>query len=221
MGVLEFLYMHISLSSSLLSLVSLVGLAWQLWIMLWSDSYSSWSSRKCAPSFIYLFDYIWRLVVVVSIFMAHDAELMAQEPWKEWLFDGRKSILVLYTNHVYHKLIERTWHIARCIQWWHQVQDIGRILFWSSIPFEAFLWWAIVGDLPLLMALKHRYIFYGACVLHIMIKEDARHRFLACPISKHFGLLHPSFRHCVDLGCFLTFLVGFHSMSQSLRSPSI
>ena len=74
----------------------------------------------------------------------------------------------MHTNEVYHKLVEArawlpnkvldTWYITRHVQWWRRVLDAG----WQSQirPFRAkvFLWRAIVGGLPLAMALKRRHI---------------------------------------------------------------
>ena len=57
-----------------------------------------------------------------------------QEPKKYWLYDGKKSILALHTNDVYHKAIEhRAWSVVKvfgklpiavCRQSRRQVPDV-------------------------------------------------------------------------------------------------
>ena len=47
-----------------------------------------------------------------------------------------------------------------------------------------FLWRVIVGGLPLAMALKRRNISNGTCFFCTVVEEDARHRFITCPIAK-------------------------------------
>ena len=99
-------------------------------------------------------------------------ELVVEEPWKDWSFGNGKMIFLVNTNYVYNKLVEDrawlenkvldTWSITRNVKWWHRVLDAG----WQShLPFRAkvFLWRAIVGGLPLAMALKRRHISNGTC----------------------------------------------------------
>ena len=105
----------------------------------------------------------------------------------------RKSIFVVHTNEVYYKLFEDrawlptkvldTWYITRYVKRWHRVLDAR----WQShLQFRAkvFLWRAIVGGLPLAMALKQRHISNGTCFFCMVVKEDARHRFITCPVAK-------------------------------------
>ena len=42
----------------------------------------------------------------------------------------------------------------------------------------------IVGGLPLAMALKRRYISNGKCFFFTVVEEDAKHRFITCPVAK-------------------------------------
>ena len=81
------------------------------------------------------YDYIWWLVVVMPMLMVLVLEFVVEGLWNNWLFDYKKSKLLLEINYVYHKLIEnRTWlvmkvshpcHIAHCMEWWHWVVDVG------------------------------------------------------------------------------------------------
>ena len=47
-----------------------------------------------------------------------------------------------------------------------------------------FLWRVIVGGLPLAMALKRRHISNGTCFFCAVVEEDARHKFITCPVAK-------------------------------------
>ena len=112
---------------------------------------------------------------------------------ESWSFGNGKSIYVVHTNDVYHKLVEDrawlenkvldTWSITRNVKWWRRVLDVG---WQSQLPFRAkvFLWRAIVGGLPLAMALKRRHISNGTCFFCTVAEEDARHRFITCSVAK-------------------------------------
>ena len=60
-------------------------------------------------------------------------ELVGEEPWKDWSFGTRKSIFVVHTYDVYHKLVEDKawlankvldiWYIMRHVNWWRRVLD--------------------------------------------------------------------------------------------------
>ena len=62
-------------------------------------------------------------------------ELVVEDPWKDWSFGIGKSIHVVQTNDVYHKLVEDrawltnkvldTWYITRHVKWWRRVSDGG------------------------------------------------------------------------------------------------
>ena len=118
---------------------------------------------------------------------------MVEDPWKDWTFGIGKSFFVVHTNDVYHKLVEDrgwlankvldTWYITQHVKWWRTVLDAG----WQShLPFRAkvFLWRAIVHGLPLAMALKRTHISNGKCFFCKVVEEDARHRFITCPVAK-------------------------------------
>ena len=120
--------------------------------------------------------------------------LVVEDPWKDWSFGIGKSIFVVHINDVYHKLVEDrycwltnkvldTWYITRHVKWWRRVLDAGWL---SHLPFRAkvFLWRAIVGGLPLAIALKRRHISNGACFFCTVVEEDARHRFITCAVTK-------------------------------------
>ena len=109
------------------------------------------------------YGYIWQSILALPTLVFPIPELVVENPWKDWSFGIGKSIFVVHTNEVYHKLVEDrvwlpnkvldTWYITRHVQWWRRVLDAG----WQShLPFRAkvFLWRAIVGGLPLAMALK-------------------------------------------------------------------
>ena len=107
-------------------------------------------------------------------------ELVVNEQLKDWLFDGRKSIVVVDINDAFRELIQdRAWlvmkvsytcHIPNVIQWWCRIIESH-----SFLPFGAkvFLWWAMVGRLCLAMSLKHWPFPMGYVSLCIVIEEDA------------------------------------------------
>ena len=78
---------------------------------------------------------------------------------------------------------KNTWYITRHAKWWTRVLDAR---CQSHLPFRAkvFLWRVIVGGLPLAMALKRRNISNGTCFFCTVVEEDARHRFITCPVAK-------------------------------------
>ena len=136
---------------------------------------------------------IWQTVVQLPILSSPIPQLVVVEPWKDWFFDNKKSLVAVNTNDVYHKLVKDrvwvqskvldTWHIIRGSEWCARVLDAG----WKShLPFRAkvFLWRAMVGGLPLARALKRRHIGSGTCVFCTTIDEDSRHRFISCPVTK-------------------------------------
>ena len=95
------------------------------------------------------YDYIWQLVVAMPSLTAPILELVVNEQLKDWLFDGRKSIVVVDINDAFRELIQdRAWlvmkvsytcHIPNVIQWWCRIIESH-----SFLPFGAkvFLWWA-------------------------------------------------------------------------------
>ena len=52
------------------------------------------------------YDYIWQLVVEMPIPMTPIPNLVLEELWNYWLFDGKKAILAMHENDVYPKLIK-------------------------------------------------------------------------------------------------------------------
>ena len=42
---------------------------------------------------------------------------------------------------------------------------------------------ALVGVLPLSMALKRKHISYGTCFFCTVVEEDAKHRFITCLVA--------------------------------------
>ena len=136
---------------------------------------------------------IWQSILDLPILSMPIPQLLVEEPWNDWCFDNKKSIFAVYTNDVYHKLVEdrawvahkffATWHITRDGEWWSKILDAG----WKScLPFRAkvFLWRTMVGGLPLAMALKRRNISSGTCVFCPSVDEDATHRFISCHVSQ-------------------------------------
>ena len=80
------------------------------------------------------YGYIWQsLALPTLVFLI--PELVVEDPWKDWSFGIGKSIFVVHTNDVYHKLVEDrvwlpnkvldTWYITRHVQWWRRVLDAG------------------------------------------------------------------------------------------------
>ena len=139
------------------------------------------------------YGYIWESILTLPRLVFPIPMLLVADPWKDWSFGIGQSLFVVNTNDVYHKLVEdrawletkvaNTWYITRHIKWWTRVLDAG----WQSrLPFRAkvFLWRVIVGGLPLAMALKRRNISNGTCFFCTVVDEDARHRFITCPVAK-------------------------------------
>ena len=54
----------------------------------------------------------------------------------------------------------------------------------SHLPFreKVFLQSAMVGGLPLLMALKRRHISNGTCLFYAIVDKYDIHKFITCPI---------------------------------------
>jgi hypothetical protein len=140
---------------------------------------------------------IWQSILELPILSSLIPQLVVEEPWKDRLFYNKKSLFVVKTNDIYHQLVDDrvwvqskvldTWHITRGSEWCFRVLDAG----WKShLPFSAkvFLWRAMVGGLPLAMALKRRQISNGSCVFCTMIDEDSRHRFISCHVAKNIWL---------------------------------
>jgi hypothetical protein len=136
---------------------------------------------------------LWQSILDLPILSMPVPQLLEEEPWNDWFFDNKKPIFAVYTNDVYHKLVEdrawvadkffTTWHITRDGEWWSKILDAG----WKScLPFRAkvFLWRTMVGGLPLAMALKRRNISSGTCVFCPSIDEDATHRFISCHVTQ-------------------------------------
>ena len=82
------------------------------------------------------YGYIWQSILALSILATLIPKLVVEEPWKDWSFHSDKSVCVMHTNDVYHKLVENkpwlakkglfTWRITRYVKWWCQVNlDVG------------------------------------------------------------------------------------------------
>ena len=88
------------------------------------------------------YGHLWRSMLALPILATPIPKLVVEDPWKDWSFNNEKSIFVVQTNDVYHKLVEDkawlakkvldTWRINRRVNWWCRVLDAG----WQShLPF--------------------------------------------------------------------------------------
>ena len=60
------------------------------------------------------YDYIWQLVVAMPSLTAPILELVVNEQLKDWLFDGKKSIVVVDINDAFRELIQdRAWLVIK------------------------------------------------------------------------------------------------------------
>ena len=56
------------------------------------------------------YEHIWQSILALPRLVFPILELVLEDPWKDWSFGIGKSILMVHTNDVYHKLVEdRSW----------------------------------------------------------------------------------------------------------------
>ena len=60
------------------------------------------------------YGYIWQSILVLPTLVFPIPKLVVKDPWKDWSFGIGKSIFVVHTNKVYHKLVQdRAWLTKR------------------------------------------------------------------------------------------------------------
>ena len=70
-----------------------------------------------------IYGQIWQIVVQLAILSSPIPQLVVMEPWKDWFFENKKSLVAVNTNDVYHKLVkDRVWVQRKILDTWHIIR---------------------------------------------------------------------------------------------------
>ena len=72
-----------------------------------------------------VYEYIWQLIWAWPTLVFSIPELVVEDPWKDWSFGIGKSIFVVHSNDVYHKLVEdKAWLTNKVLNTWYITRHV-------------------------------------------------------------------------------------------------